>query len=353
MIVNHFEILKLFFTRSVLLGLLLRLVLFYREGQSLRNSPLKNPCYNFFNLGGYMNFRNFSDDALEKEGIETYAIETGAKTKLLHILAEVERRRMYSKRGIPNLHTYCLKVFKIQGGSAQRRIDTMHAMKLIPDIEEKILSGDLNITVVSQAEHFFRREEKNGKKYSVQARKELFEKLENKSTREVERELVKISPQSVTQERIKELTEELAELKIVVNREFLEVEEKLRGLWSHRDPKMTHADLILMAMKECLKRSDPAQKKTRKILLPAPEKKPNPRYIPPQVRKAVWIRDQGKCTFEGCSSRFLVQHDHIIPVAMGGKSTVENLRLRCHAHNQRAAIEKFGFAKIDAYINKT
>ncbi|HET7497471.1 MAG TPA: hypothetical protein VFM00_04160 [Candidatus Eisenbacteria bacterium] len=71
------------------------------------------------------------------------------------------------------------------------------------------------------------------------------------------------------------------------------------------------------------------------------------RYIPARVRRAVWERDQGRCTFvthagHRCSARRLLEFDHIEPVARGGRSTVDGLRLRCRAHNQYAAERAFG-----------
>jgi len=71
------------------------------------------------------------------------------------------------------------------------------------------------------------------------------------------------------------------------------------------------------------------------------------RYIPPQVRRAVWERDQGQCTFVStaghrCPARHFLEFDHIQPVARGGKPTVEGLRLRCRVHNQLEAERAFG-----------
>jgi 5-methylcytosine-specific restriction endonuclease McrA len=34
--------------------------------------------------------------------------------------------------------------------------------------------------------------------------------------------------------------------------------------------------------------------------------------------------------------------DHVVPAARGGKATMENLRLRCSAHNQYEAERAFG-----------
>jgi hypothetical protein len=71
------------------------------------------------------------------------------------------------------------------------------------------------------------------------------------------------------------------------------------------------------------------------------------RQIPAAVRRAVTERDGKRCTFMlanglPCGSRRMLEFDHVIPVARGGQSTVENLRLRCRAHNQYEAEQVYG-----------
>ena len=73
----------------------------------------------------------------------------------------------------------------------------------------------------------------------------------------------------------------------------------------------------------------------------------DPRHIPAHVRRTVWERDGGRCTFVSesghrCESRELIEFDHVEPVAMGGQPTVNGIRLRCHAHNQYGAEQAFG-----------
>ena len=62
------------------------------------------------------------------------------------------------------------------------------------------------------------------------------------------------------------------------------------------------------------------------------------RYIPAEIQRAVQKRDDGQCTFVSesghrCESRELIEFDHRVPLAKGGETTVENVRLLCRPHN--------------------
>ena len=54
--------------------------------------------------------------------------------------------------------------------------------------------------------------------------------------------------------------------------------------------------------------------------------------IPEDVRRLVYRRDKGRC--QACGSDELLQFDHVIPVALGGSSTPENLQLLCAPCNR-------------------
>jgi 5-methylcytosine-specific restriction endonuclease McrA len=55
--------------------------------------------------------------------------------------------------------------------------------------------------------------------------------------------------------------------------------------------------------------------------------------ISSDIRRAVFERDGGRCV--ECNSNFDLQYDHVLPVALGGATTVENLQLLCADCNRR------------------
>lgn len=54
--------------------------------------------------------------------------------------------------------------------------------------------------------------------------------------------------------------------------------------------------------------------------------------IPRETRLAVWERDGGRCV--ACGAGFDLQYDHVIPLALGGADTVENLQILCAPCNR-------------------
>ena len=62
------------------------------------------------------------------------------------------------------------------------------------------------------------------------------------------------------------------------------------------------------------------------------------RNIPAEVKRAMYMRDQGRCAFVGstgrrCGERGFVEFHHVEPYEAGGSPTRQNISLRCRAHN--------------------
>ncbi len=78
----------------------------------------------------------------------------------------------------------------------------------------------------------------------------------------------------------------------------------------------------------------------------APSKRPS-RKIPTAIRRAVWERDGGRCSYVSrkgrqCGARDFLEFHHQVPWARCREHRESNIQLRCRSHNQHAAELDFG-----------
>jgi hypothetical protein len=160
--------------------------------------------------------------------------------------------------------------------------------------------------------------------------------------------------------------------------------EEARALLSHSTPRPALDDLHLRAMRALV-----AELKRQKYAVTKRPRKPSPnvisiapvdetvsvemesvgsieesghephvprqrgRYVPAHVRRAVFERDQARCTFfdssgQRCRETHHLEIHHVLAFARGGESTEQNLTLRCQAHNALAAEDDFGRDFVEA-----
>jgi hypothetical protein len=124
--------------------------------------------------------------------------------------------------------------------------------------------------------------------------------------------------------------------------------EYLQELLSHSIPS---GDLVEVLEKTCELAIAQLEKTkfgvTSRACFSSPRKTPKGRHIPLAVRREVLKRDGHQCTYFGnsghrCTARKFLQFDHVDEFACGGEATVDQIRLRCRAHNQYTAELKFG-----------
>lgn len=128
----------------------------------------------------------------------------------------------------------------------------------------------------------------------------------------------------------------------------------IQAMLSHVMPSHDLGAVLGRALAMC--RAVLEKQRTRETQAPRPHRCDGAspaRHIPAAVRRAVWQRDGHRCTFIGpesrrCESRSFLELDHVLPVARGGRGTVDNLRVRCRAHNQLEAERVFGVAFMHA-----
>jgi len=292
--------------------------------------------------------------------------------QMLYFLAEVQKRRLFFDYGCSSLFQFCMKELGLTEAESGLRISAMKVVLEMPEIREKIAEGSLSLTSVSQARSFFREKIKSNSALEKSEKLDLLKSLENKSTRECERQLIGLLPEKpLPQERTKVITQSHVQISLNISNELMAKLDKIKALLSHKNPNMTHSELLEELANIVLQKLSPTVRakstlgKSVKISAAGFSKKEKPEQtkLPraPSKRsviREVWIRDQERCTFvdpttnEKCESRHLLEVDHVHPKALGGEDTLDNLRILCRAHNQWAAIQVFGLEKMTQYIDK-
>ena len=109
-----------------------------------------------------------------------------------------------------------------------------------------MIDGSLNLTNVAHAQKHFQNEFKNGNPLGVAEKKEILKTLENKSTREAERELLSRSsnPIQLIGDKIKAVTETSSEIRFIADNHLLEKLNQVKALLAHKNPNPTMAELV-------------------------------------------------------------------------------------------------------------
>lgn len=136
-------------------------------------------------------------------------------------------------------------------------------------------------------------------------------------------------------------------VQVTISGDTLEKLRLAKDLLRYAVPSGDEAAILDRALTALL--VDLAQRKFAATEKPRPSAgtAPGSRHIPAEVRRAVWLRDLGRCSFVGtngrrCTVRGFLEFHHIHPYALGGEATARNIQLRCRAHNDYEARVCFG-----------
>ncbi len=342
---------------------------------------------------------HLSNDALSNRLGILATRDRSTTVELLTHMSEFDHRKLYLPAGHSSMHAYCVDRLRMADDIAYKRIRTARAARRFPAILAAIASGSLSVSGVVLLAPYL-------KHATRVAGEELLATAENLRTREVERllaerfprpdvpaSLVPMRPQlaarpigtdptprladpeplapvtgnaSTTAElkthasapviappapaRLKPLAPERYELHVTIDQathDKLQRAQDLLGFRVAANDIAAALDRILdLAIAQLEKAKFAATDRPRLI---RPRSTSDSRHVPADVRRAVWRRDGGRCTFAGdtghrCEERRGLEFDHIEPFARGGRSEAANLRLRCRAHNQYEAERTFGAA---------
>jgi 5-methylcytosine-specific restriction endonuclease McrA len=205
----------------------------------------------------------------------------------------------------------------------------------LPELKEKLRSGELTMTAISKLEAHAR-----AQKIADHEILKLAEACIGKSVREVEK-LISPDPKM--------------KLTIEVDDELLVLLEELKQL-SHTT---SISEILRGALKARVKelRKSREEKTKSEIVSQTPDDHSKPaakeksRYIPKALKRKLFTRAGQQCEYQSpitklrCTEKSQLQIQHHIPFAKGGLNTIENLAIYCQAHNLYAAIKDFPLAR--------
>ncbi len=308
---------------------------------------------------------SLTDSALEQALSRAVIQEAGSTAALLAHIAEFDVRELHVPAGFPRMINYCVRRLRLSEDAAATRVTVARAARLYPQLLAAISENRLHLTgarfliphltpenadeLIKLASYKSKHEiddllasrqpgpslalEPVGGPQDVGADALALSGTKHASNAHVPEPVILTSHATTTPRYPVHFTVDQA------GRELI---QEAVALARHAVPSGRTEDVLMLALAEYV-----ARRKKQKFGLTTRRGRRrasgHARHIPAEVRQAVWERDQGRCTFPGCDCRDHLHYDHI-PVALGGLSTTENLRLRCWKHNQYEAEQRFGRA---------
>lgn len=309
--------------------------------------------------------QNFSNEQLNTTLKELRSREREIVSEVIFCLHEIDARGYFRDLGYSSLFTYCVSGLGYSESAAQRRIQAARALGGTPEIYTMLREGRLTLSAIGEIAQVITAENKEeiltkseGKsKAQVQSIAAQFQAPVAAKPRAVVRAKRVVVPSDTSPSLFDQTpvapvdtVESRYTVSLEVDSEFIALYEKAKALIGHRPM----AEVLRKALTDLVEKRTPQEAKV--VVKRAQATKPlvrSSRYIPRSVRAEVYRRDKAQCTFiapdgHRCTETVGLQYDHILPYALGGQSTAENLRLTCRAHNQLFGERVFG-ARVSSY----
>lgn len=329
---------------------------------------------------------HLTDHALLAEAQRVVTHERQATAQVIALLMELDTRRLYLGEGYSSLFVYCTQVLHLSEHATYGRIEAARSAQRFPVILDLLADASITLTTVTLL----------ASELTPENHRAVLESARHKSKRDVMLLVAALHPRPAVPSVVRKLpapkpvastvraesdallrdcadgqahapssaaptvvtlpptrptviaplAPERYKIQFTVTRATYEKLRRSQDLLRHAIPDGDPAEIFDRALTVLL--DDVARTKLAATDRPrrSGPTAPGSRHIPAAVKRAVWARDGGRCAFVGTSGRcaetgFLEFH-HVLPYAAGGAATVENLQLRCVAHNKHEAERFFG-----------
>lgn len=286
-----------------------------------------------------MTLTDLSDDALVAE-LHSCCFQMRRLTARIAVcLGEIEDRRIHLQSACSSLYDFCLRRLGMSDGQAYRYVTAARHVRRYPFLVERIERGELHLSTLATLHPYITDENV----------RELVDATAGKKRREAE--------WYVAERFGTHAPPRISYRNLLLDRELRDLIDVAADLLSHavpdRDPmtlaKRAFRLLIEHAEKERYGKGARPKKKHKG----EEEAVAQTKTVPVDVRREVYQRDGGQCTYvdertgERCQARAFLELDHRDARGKGGGHEPENLRLRCSGHNKWSAEQTYGRAYVE------
>ncbi len=317
-----------------------------------------------------------SDAALLAEVKRLVQCEREVTAALVAHLAAMEERKLYLVEGCGSLFSNCTEILRLSENASYRRVEAARMGLAFPSILEALAAGHLNLTairllaphltaencdeLVGAARHRSKREIEAflARRFPRPDVPALVRKLPARSCEIFVAPLIGAGPNSgnaglsarvaaPSPSVIAPLAPERYKVQFTASAELHDRLRRAQDLLRHRIPDGDLSQVFGLALTALVEKLERQKLAATDRPRPGRGTVPGSRTIPANVRRAVWQRDGGRCAFTSkdrrrCTETGFLEFHHVVAFACGGEATIENIALRCRAHNQYEAELDFG-----------
>lgn len=292
-----------------------------------------------------MNLKKLSHRDLDSKLKSLVQQERELLSEVLTHIQECDRRRLFLEMGYPNLFSYLTKHVGYSEGAAQRRIDAARLMAEIPEVKEKIESGRIQLSQISQIQKVSRQKLKEtARRDKSAAQKEIVQGMKNqaisllelRSSSESEQILAELFEMPIQEQtKMTRQKNESVRIEFTLSQKQAEKLQAVKEVLSHLVPDGNLPEVFEYLMDQLLTRK-------RAAAVAAESKSQEMRKnktITEKTRRIVLQRDQccqvtSDLTGRKCGSRWQLEVDHIQSQWAQGDHDIHNLRAVCGQHNR-------------------
>ncbi|MDJ0973009.1 MAG: hypothetical protein QNJ98_00940 [Planctomycetota bacterium] len=245
-----------------------------------------------------------------------------AKLRMARLLAQIDDARHYQLEGCASIGEYAAR-FGISRVEAVGLCDLGRALRDHADLEKALRSGKTDSVRASTVARVLANPAlvKPGDEWVRHACADALPALK----RRVKARIDEFAQQATG----------VVELSLHVREETKKDFLRARDLASRKEKQaLTHGQAFHRIVHFYLDKNDPLRAKPRKRRVPDTATRPDSRYVPAEVVRAVLERSGGQCEFPGCENRIFTELGHIVPHACGSGREADDFFHFCSIHHK-------------------